>query len=67
MNARRVEEDYSLKDDMVFKELKVLDIPFRRAWLEDTTLKPVLDYLKTDEFNNLIKLLSNVTHYQVIN
>lgn len=69
-NARRERDDFSLKDemyDMVFKELKVLDIPFRRAWLEDTTLQPVLDYLKTDEFNNLIKLLSNVTHYQVIN
>lgn len=67
MNARRVEEDYTLKDDMVFKELKVLDIPFRRAWLEDTTLQPVLDYLETEEFNNLIQLLSSVTHNQVIN
>ena len=69
-NARRERDDFSLKDemyDMVFKELHVMDIPFKRAWLEDTTLQPVLDYLKTDEFNNLIKLLSNVTHYQVIN
>ena len=69
-NARRERDDFSLTDemyDMVFKELHVLDIPFRRTWLEDTTLQPVLDYLKTDEFNNLIKLLSNVTHYQVIN
>ena len=67
MNARRAKEDYSLKDDMVFKVLKVLDIPFRRAWLEDTTLQPVLDYLETEEFNNLIQLLSSVTHNQVIN
>ena len=69
-NARRERDDFSLSDemyDMVFKELHVMDIPFRRTWLEDTTLQPVLDYLKTDEFNNLIKLLSNVTHYQVIN
>ena len=54
-------------DGMVFKELKVLDIPFRRTWLEDTTLQPVLDYLKTDEFNNLIKLLSDTTHRVPIN
>lgn len=69
-NARRERDDFSLSDemyDMVFKELHVMDIPFRRTWLEDTTLQPVLDYLKTDEFNNLIKLLSNVTHNKVIN
>mgnify|MGYP001173349507 CR=1 FL=1 len=56
-----------LEDNFVFKQIKLIDIPFKRAWLEETTLQPVLDYLKTDEFNNLIKLLSNVTHYQVIN
>lgn len=69
-NARRERDDFSLSDemyDMVFKELHVMDIPFRRTWLEDTTLQPVLDYLKTDEFNNLIQLLSSVTHNQVIN
>ena len=69
-NARRERDDFSLSDemyDMVFKELHVMDIPFRRTWLEDTTLQPVLDYLKTDEFNNLIKLLSSVTHNKVIN
>ena len=67
MNARRQQDDFTIKDDMVFKQLDIIDIPFRRAWLEDTTLQPVLDYLKTDEFNNLIQLLSEVTHYQVIN
>jgi hypothetical protein len=69
-NARKERDDFSLSDemyDMVFKELHVMDIPFRRTWLEDTTLQPVLDYLKTDEFNNLIQLLSSVTHNQVIN
>lgn len=69
-NARKERDDFSLTDemyDMVFKELHVMDIPFKRTWLEDTTLQPVLDYLKTDEFNNLIKLLSCVTHNKVIN
>ena len=67
MNARRQQDDLSIKNDMVFKQLDIIDIPFRRAWLEDTTLQPVLDYLKTEEFNNLIQLLSEVTHYEVIN
>ena len=67
MNARREEEDYSLKDDMVFKQIKVIDIPFKRAWLEETTLQPIMDYLESGEFITWIRLLSDVTHAQVVN
>lgn len=56
-----------LNSNFVFKQIKVIDIPFQRLWLEETTLQPVLDYLKTKEFNNLIRLLRDVTHNQVIN
>ena len=67
MNARREEEDYSSKDDMVFKQIKVIDIPFKRAWLEETTLQPIMDYLESGEFITWIRLLSDVTHAQVVN
>lgn len=69
-NARRERDDFSLSDemyDMVFKELHVMDIPFKRAWLEDTTLQPVLDYLESGEFITWIRLLSDVTHARVVN
>lgn len=69
-NARRERDDFSLSDemyDMVFKELHVIDIPFRKAWLEDTTLQPVLDYLESGEFITWIRLLSDVTHARVVN
>ena len=56
-----------LEDNFVFKQIKLIDIPFSRGWLEDTTLQPVLDYLKSKEFNNLIRLLRDVTHNQVVN
>jgi hypothetical protein len=56
-----------LEDNFVFKQIKLIDIPFQRTWLEDTTLQPVLDYLKSEEFNNLIRLLRDVTHNQVVN
>ena len=52
---------------MVYKTIKQIDIPFKRAWLEETDLQVVLDYLKSSEFNNLIRLLRDVTHKEVIN
>ena len=32
-------------DGMVYKTIKEIDIPFKRAWLEETNLQAVIDYL----------------------
>jgi len=65
--SRLVANDNKLEDNFVFKQIKLIDIPFRKAWLEDTTLQPVLDYLESGEFITWIRLLSDVTHARVVN
>jgi len=52
---------------MVYKTIKEIDIPFKRAWLEDTNLQAVLDYLKSGEFITWMRLLSDTTHKVPIN
>lgn len=66
IDRSRVTEQTGI-DGMVYKTIKQIDIPFKRAWLEETTLQPVIDYLDGDEFNNLRQLLSDTTHRVTIN
>ena len=54
-------------DGMVYKTIKQIDIPFKRAWLEETNLQAVLDYLKSGEFITWMRLISDITHKKVIN
>ena len=54
-------------DGMVYKTIKQIDIPFKRAWLEETNLQAVLDYLKSNEFITWMRLLSDTTHRVTIN
>jgi hypothetical protein len=54
-------------DGMVYKTIKVIDLPFKRAWLEETDLQAVLDYLKSGEFLTWMRLLSDTTHKVPIN
>ena len=66
LDRSRVSADSGI-DGMVYKTIKQIDIPFKRAWLEETNLQAVLDYLKSGEFITWMRLLSDVTHKNVIN
>lgn len=66
IDRSRVSEQTGI-DGMVYKTIKQIDIPFKRAWLEDTNLQAVLDYLKSGEFLTWMRLLSDTTHKVPIN
>lgn len=66
LDRSRVSEQTGI-DGMVYKIIKQIDIPFRRAWIEETNLQAVLDYLKSGEFITWMRLLSDTTHKVVIN
>ena len=66
LDRSRVSADSGI-DGMVYKTIKQIDLPFKRAWIEETDLQAVLDYLKSKEFLHWIRILSNVTHKKVIN
>ena len=66
-NARKDKGDMTMGNDYVYQDIKILDIPFKAGWLEEATLEPVAEYLRSDEFQDQVKLLSKVTHEVVIN
>jgi hypothetical protein len=66
LDRSRVSEQTGI-DGMVYKTIKQIELPFRRAWIEETDLQAVLDYLKSGEFLTWIRLLSDTTHRVPIN
>ena len=66
LDRSRVSADSGI-GGMVYKIIKQIDIPFRRAWIEETNLQAVLDYLKSEEFITWMRLISDVSHKEPIN
>ena len=66
LDRSRVSEQTGI-DGMVYKTIKQIELPFRRAWIEETDWQAVVDYLKRGEIHTWIRLLSDTTHRVPIN